>query len=187
MESLNATLQEVSRLINRADELELSRAAKQRLRWFEYALMHGRNVSLTCRYFGIARSTFLRWAERFDPKDPSSLEEHSRRPHRVRRPQTEKREVELIRAYRTNSPQMSKEQIQEALKEEHGIELSASTIGRVISRHGFFFAETPAHKRKRKQAVERLARSGFGASDLGEAPSEHGTPILLPSDLGFES
>ena len=37
---------------------ELSREAKQRLRWLDYARTH--SVSTTCRHFGIARSTYSR-------------------------------------------------------------------------------------------------------------------------------
>ncbi len=36
---------------------ELSKAARQRLKWFDYYRAHGQNAALTCRYFGIARQT----------------------------------------------------------------------------------------------------------------------------------
>ena len=66
-------LADVRRLLRSAGELELSLHAIQRLKWFMYALEHDGNVSLVSRHFGISRSTFLRWAERFDAADPRTL------------------------------------------------------------------------------------------------------------------
>lgn len=142
-------LADLLRIQKRADVLELTRGARQRLQWFIYAATHEGNVSLTCRYFGISRSTFLRWLERFDAAHPETLEEQSRRPHHVRESETSDEVVALIKQYRTENPLMSKEQIEQELQTTHKIALSASTIGRVIAREGFFFADTPAHRRKR--------------------------------------
>jgi hypothetical protein len=36
---------------------EISRLAKQRLKWMDHYAAHG-NAALTCRYFGISRQTF---------------------------------------------------------------------------------------------------------------------------------
>ncbi len=146
-------LADLLRIQKRADVLELSRGAKLRLQWFIYAATHDNNVSLACRYFGVSRSTFLRWAERFDAAHPETLEEHSRRPHTVRESETSEHDIALIKRYRTEQPLMSKEDIAEELQKTHGINLSASTIGRVIAREGFFFADTAAHKQKRSQKL----------------------------------
>ena len=59
----------------------------------------------------------------------------------------------LIKKFRTENVLMSKEQIEQELKTTHNIELSASTIGRVIAREGFFFADTAAHRRKRNHKL----------------------------------
>jgi hypothetical protein len=45
----------------------------ERLRWFLYFHFSG-SVGATCRHFGIARTTFYRWAQRFDPTSLRSLE-----------------------------------------------------------------------------------------------------------------
>lgn len=44
----------------------ISKDAAKRLRWMDHYRRH-RNVSLTCRYFGISPQTFYRWKDRFDP------------------------------------------------------------------------------------------------------------------------
>jgi transposase len=41
--------------------VELSKAAKHRLRIMEWYEAHGKNARLTCRHFGISPDTFYRW------------------------------------------------------------------------------------------------------------------------------
>lgn len=144
-------LRQIKNLLQRADAIGLSSDAKQRLHWFSFALTHGGNVSLACRHFGIARSTYVRWMQRFDPRDPDTLEEHSRRPHTVRAPETDARVIALIKAYRQQEPLVSKDVIQERLRAEHGVTISSSTVGRIIARHKFFFADTESHRIKRME------------------------------------
>jgi transposase-like protein len=146
-------LADVRRLLKQAAELELSAGAVLRLKWFLYALEHDDNVSLACRHFGIARTTYMRWWKRFDPQDASSLEEVSRRPHTVRAPETDERTVALIRELRLANPAMGKVGIQALLKQLHGVEASVSTVGRVISRNKLFFAPTASHAQKRGDAM----------------------------------
>lgn len=170
------TLRNVRHLLKRAKELELSDAAVQRLKWFAFALEHDGNASLACRHFGIARTTYVRWASRFDPRDPSSLEEESRRPRRVREPETPPHVVALIRDQRVKTPLMGKEEIASLLQARYGVAVSASTVGRTIARHGFFFADTPAHERKRAAAeIDVPLPSSESAGDAASFP-------ILPSD-----
>ncbi len=179
-------LADLVRLQKRADSLELSKGARQRLQWFIYAAMHDGNVSLTCRYFGISRSTFLRWMERFDVQHPETLEEHSRRPHHVRESETSDHVVALIKKYRTEQPLISKEEIELELHKTHSIALSASTIGRVIAREGFFFADTPAHRSKRNQKLNLDVgflpkKKKLHSRDEPDAATEWSDPLSLPS------
>lgn len=147
-------LQDVRRLLRLAGEYELSDVAVQRLKWFQYNLEHDGNVSLTCRHFGISRSTYLRWAQRFDATDIRTLEEFSRRPHTVRLPETDTLTVEIIKKIRMQQPLLGKEVVTQILKQEHGITLSSSTVGRIIKRHSLFFAPTESHISKRSASEE---------------------------------
>lgn len=164
---------DVENLLRHSESLNLSREAKVRLHWFAYVLAHDGNVSLTCRYFGISRSTFDRWASRFDPRKPETLEERSRRPHHVRAPETPTELIALIRQYRMETPVLGKEQIARLLRSEHGIALSASSVGRVIARNKFFFAESASHTTKRQPLdlqVDRAARRTTATSSLASVP-----------------
>ena len=77
----------------------ISREAAKRLRWFDY-YSRCLNARKTCRYFGISAKTFYRWKGGFDPYDLRTLEEESRRSHRVRQPQTPLDIVDEIRKLR---------------------------------------------------------------------------------------
>ena len=57
--------------------------ARQRLKWMDYYRAHGNNAALTSRHFGISRQTFYRWRKRYNPRDLSSLESRSVRPHQA--------------------------------------------------------------------------------------------------------
>lgn len=153
--------QEIQKVLRSSEELELSAAAIQRLKWFLYAREHEDNVSLTCRHFGISRSTFLRWADRFDVRDPRTLEEQSRRPMRVRQSVVPSHVIDAIRSIRERHPTMNKQSVAECLLRETGITLSASTVGRIIARHGFFFATTKSHLEKRHRESDEQTQEVF--------------------------
>ena len=110
----------------------ISRDAYKRLKWFDYYAACG-NAHKTCRHFDISAQTFYRWKNRFDPWDLTTLEEESRRPHKVRHPQTPEAVVERIRQLREQYPRWGKEKLAVLLGRE-GIEISGSTVGRVMGR-----------------------------------------------------
>lgn len=176
-------LQDVRRLLRTAADLELCGADIQKLKWFLYALEHEGNVSLTCRHFGISRSTFLRWANRFDATDIRSLEEESRKPHTVRAPETDAATVALIRTIRETHPRLGKGPVAAMLKEKYGVTVSTATVGRVITRHKLFFADTAAHKNKRNADIDaeiEIETNVTATKPIGET-DEWNDPLLFPS------
>lgn len=108
----------------------LSRTAKRRLKWFDYAKSH--NVSATCRHFGIARSTYYEWKKRYRPDDLTTLEDRSSRPRRCRGRQWTAAEVEAVRRIREAHPRWGKAKIAILLARD-GVRLSASTVGRILT------------------------------------------------------
>lgn len=113
----------------------LSREARQRLRWMDFYLAHGGHVRLTCRHFGISTATFYRWWRRYDPRRLESLEDdrRTRRPRRVRPPQTVAALVERIRALREERPRWGRAKLAVVLRRE-GWRVSPSTVGRTLTR-----------------------------------------------------
>lgn len=113
----------------------LSRPARRRLGWMQFYETHGHNARLTCRHFGLSPDVFYRWQRRYDPRRPASLEDdrRTRRPRRVRQPETPLAVVERIRTLREQYPRWGKAKLVVLLRRE-GITLSASTVGRVLRR-----------------------------------------------------
>lgn len=112
---------------------ELSFDARRRLKWMDYYEQHGRNAALTCRYFGISRQSFYRWLRRYHPHNLASLEDRSRRPHRVRQPTWSPELVEAVRELREQCPRWGKDKLAPLLRAA-GWSVSTSMVGRIISR-----------------------------------------------------
>jgi len=114
-------------------EVELSREARQRLKWFDYYESHGHNARLTCRHFGISPPTFYRWKQRYDPKRLTSLEAHSHRPKQVRQPTYSAELVEAALKLREQHPRWGRDKLV-VLIHEDSYQVSASTVGRILRR-----------------------------------------------------
>lgn len=111
----------------------LSPAARRRLQWMLFYEAHSQNARLTCRHFAISSATFYRWRPRYNPRRLRTLEDHSRRPRRVRVPQTPPALVARIRALRELYPRWGKAKLVVLLRAD-GWTVSASTVGRTLHR-----------------------------------------------------
>jgi transposase len=103
---------------------ELSAAARRRLKWFDWHLQHGENVSRTCRHFSIARETFYRWQRRYNPRDLRTLEDRSSRPKHCRKRQWTTTAILAVQHLRERYIGWGKEKLRVLLGRE-GITLSA--------------------------------------------------------------
>jgi putative transposase len=110
--------------------LDLPPKARDRLRAL-HLWKSTRNGALVAHTFQISRATLYRWREAFDPADPGSLQERSRRPHRVRTPQWPARLVSAVRRLREQYPRWGRAKLTVLLRRE-GLVTSASTIGRIL-------------------------------------------------------
>lgn len=124
----------------------LSREAKQRLKWIDYYHSHANNARLTCRHFGIAHRTFYRYYNHFKLQGMTGLENCSKRPNQVRQPTTPRSVIDAIKQLRKANPEYSKYKLEVLLRRDYGYQVSASTVGRVISRYNLFY--TPLVKPK---------------------------------------
>jgi len=135
----------------------LSRKARQRLKWFDYYNSCGHNARLTYRHFDITPQTFYRWKRRYNPKYLASLEEHSRRPKRLRQPSYSLELVEAVLKLREEYPRWGKDKLVVLLRDE-GMSCSASTVGRIIRRlkdGGVLREPVPNHISARKRQRQR--------------------------------
>lgn len=134
---------------------QLSKEALRRVTWFDWYHRHGKNAEATCRHFGLSKSVFYRWKNRFDRRNLKTLEDDkkTRRPHRVREMTTPLVVQQKIYSIRKDDLEKSKYEIQEELKRD-GIRVGQSAIQKVINRHPDL---TNAQYRKRLKKHKRYA------------------------------
>lgn len=113
---------------------DLSKKARQRLKWFDYYNSRGQNARFTCRYFGISPQTFYRWKRRYNPHHLKSLEDRSHRPKHLRQPTASVKLVEVVLRLRETYPRWGKDKLVVLLVREKGFSCSTSMVGRIIRR-----------------------------------------------------
>jgi transposase len=150
------TPERLTLILAQSEVQSLSVDARKRLEWIAACVIDGASVSDVCVRYNIARSTLHRWIKRFNPDDLSTLEEQAHVAHTLRTSTLEQSTIDLIRSYRQKSPLMGKEKIRVLLMQEHGIDVSSSSIGRAIEREGLYFAATPLHWKKRTSYQSRV-------------------------------
>ena len=68
-----------------SQELNLSKKANQRLDWIiYYHTKTNKNASLICRHFGIQRSHWYYWKNKFDETNLKTLKNQSTKPNKTR-------------------------------------------------------------------------------------------------------
>ena len=153
---------------------ELSKRARQRLRWIEHLQTHG-SKSLTCRYFGISRPTLDRALKRYQPERLASLEDRTSRPRRTRQPTWSGDLVEAVRVERERYPRWGKEKIATLLRDQ-GWQVSTSMVGRILTD-------------LRRRGIVRLPLRASIAARRRMAPRPYATrkpkhwTVLEPGDL----
>lgn len=161
----------VPRLSSIRQTVTLSKQASIRLKWIDYHHTHGNNVRLTCRHFGMAHRTFYRYYQRFKQQGLAGLEAHSHRPHNVRQPLTPLTVVDAVRKLRKANPEFSKYKLQVILKRDYGYSLSASSVGRVISRYQLFYT-SPVKPKGHPQRRAHLLRKRKPKDLLATKPGQ---------------
>ena len=136
---------------------DLSKQARQRVKWFDYYYSHGQNARLTCRYFGISPQTFYRWKRRYDPNQLESLEYCSHHPKHLRQPSYSVELVEAVLELREEYPRWGKDKLVVLLRRK-GFACSTSTVGRILHRlkeRGVLKEPIPNHISARKRQRKR--------------------------------
>ncbi len=111
--------------------VELSKTARQRIKWFDFYEGHGHYARLTCRHFGISPETFYRWKRRYDPHNLKTLEDRSHRPREVRQPTWRLELAQAVLEIRERYPRWGKDKLVVLLHKE-GHSVSTSMIGRIL-------------------------------------------------------
>src|ERR1043165_90047 len=136
----------------------LSRGARGRLEWMLwYETIGEGNVRATCRHFGIAPKVFYYWRKRYDGRNSRSLEERSRRPHRVRRSTITGEQQDRTIALRKAHPRYSKTKLAILYREQYGTPISSWQIQKLMLRHSLYPNPKRAEntRKKRRRALQK--------------------------------
>lgn len=135
---------------------------EQRVKFVVLALAAERSLSSLCREFGISRPTGRKWLRRYQAGGVEAIAERSRRPFHNRRQTEPELEQRVIRV-RGRYPDWGARKLQTLLSRE-GIEIPASTIHRILLRHGLVRDEDrhcPAPQRFERARANELWQMDF--------------------------
>lgn len=136
----------------------LSKDGLKRLSWMDWYFSHGKNAEGTCRHFGVSKSVFYRWKNRFNKYNLKSLEfdPKTRRPHNTRVMTTSREVIDLVVNIRKGDPEKSKYEIQAELKDLHGVKLGYNTVQKILNREPGCYIVKPKARKQTRYKVERI-------------------------------
>ncbi len=162
----------------------LTERAKYKLKILDWQRAHGNSNSLTARHFGLGRMTLYRWSRRFKQYGVIGLNEESRKPKHLRQPTTSWNTVIRTVQLRKQYPAWSKYKLRVLLARE-GIQVSASTVGRVLKRRELINKKISSQRRKAALRPKARFPHGLrisGAGDMVQMDTKH---IMLPGGRKF--
>jgi len=104
--------------------------------------------------FGVGRSTLFLWKKK---QKENNLEAKSRRPKNVRQPTTSSHVIDIVSQYRRSFPFLGKDKLEKIVK-NIGINVSASTIGRIIKRENLPSSPKQYVARKKYKKKNRFSK-----------------------------
>jgi len=131
----------------------LSDIAKQRSKWIDWYYAHGLNKRLTARHFGLSPNTVYKWLRRGQGKTLKSYESYSTKPRRFRQSNLPTLTIKLINQLRQEDMGLSKYKLAIILKRDYQINISSSTIGRVLTKSGLIKESQNIRSIKRKRRI----------------------------------
>lgn len=144
------------RMVDDLKRKQLSKEAKLRLQWMDH-YQKTKNVSLTCRHFGISRQLFYYWLKRYDPKNLYTLEDKDRAPKRQRQREiTPEQEMRIV-ALRKQYLRYGKEKLAIIYQTLYQEKVSSWKIQKVIEKYKLYYhpQKTAKIARKRKRALKK--------------------------------
>ncbi len=132
------------------------RSAQTRLAWFRHVEEVTRNVAKTCRYYGISRTCYYRWYRRYQELGAEGLKDRSARPNAS--PRATARDVVEKVLYLRQSYHFGPARIHMYLLRYHNVQLSGSTIWRLLKVAGVNRLPTNMRYRRREERYRRYEK-----------------------------
>lgn len=140
-------------------KLKLSKKAKLRLEWIIYYYTKAnKNTSLTCRHFGITRSKWYFWFNRFDEKNLNSLEDKSTSPIDKRKKEYTPLQYERIAKLRKEHIRYGKVKLMHIYNNTHPDDkITDWKVQCIIEVSGLYYNAKKAQRiaKKRNKAVKK--------------------------------
>ena len=150
-------------------------SSKARVRYKAINLYNSGGYSLLqiCEIFEIDRSTFYRWRKKFKSNQVHSLEDRSKKPHQTRRkvvrtPKIEAQVCHIRRKY----PYFGKEKIKKILEREYGINISVSSVGRILSQYRTILPNMKVQTKRMRTLKKKRTRLSQVKDDMQGVISE---------------
>jgi transposase InsO family protein len=128
-------------------------AERRRLNWVKAYHALG-NAGAVCRRFGVSRPTLRKWLRRYEAEGEAGLRERSRRPRNSPARKVGKAEEALILDLR-RARRLGVKRLRNELQRQHGLRLSATTIHKVLVRHGLSILSTRKRSRHKPKRYNR--------------------------------
>lgn len=160
---------------------DLSSSAEKRLSVFEcyYAL---RDVAATCRIFNISRKTFYKWKKRYNRYNLSTLENHSRAPHKRRKTVLSTTEELQIKCLRKKYIRLGKRKLQILYGKQYHTYMSQHHIQYVIQKYALYYDPHQA-KRIRSQRLKSKAHPKLRINTVNvQDYVSHDRPFFFATD-----
>ena len=127
---LNAGFARLAKYSNEESE-NLSTKARFKHQVLDLVRSSGGDIRLACEHYQVSRATVYRWRAQFKPRSLKSLEERSRRPHRVRHGEWSRELERTVKRLREQYG-WGKDKLVVLVRRE-GLHTSASTVGRILT------------------------------------------------------
>ncbi len=112
-----------------------SEKKKKKLDLYNKLISEGCYKKTSLEVIEISRATYFRWKKKYKEQGLDGLKNKSRCPFMVRKPTWDYHTEKLVISIRRKYKLWGKYKIAAILKREHGVKLSTSMVGRIISKH----------------------------------------------------
>jgi len=138
---------------------KLSPKAKVRYKAINLYSSGDYSLGQICEIFEINRGTFYRWRKKYKPNRLQSLEDRSRRPHKVRAKVVRNHQVEIqVCQIRRKYPYFGKEKIKRILERDYGKNISVSSVGRILTQYRSILPKVKIQTKRIKTLKKKRTR-----------------------------
>ena len=181
------------RVADTASEQAIARM--KQLELYDTLKSEGLSANLCRQAIGWSKAKYYRWLKRYQTRGWIGLESQSRRPKRTRKPQWTKQQAQAVLHLRQRYPLWGKRKLWKILVRDQNMDLSESTVGRIISKliakgrikpASFYYGQLkPRRQRLFKHHAKRW-QYGMKAKEPGELIQIDHMSVAMPAGFSLK-